>query len=70
MLLIDNWNEWGEGHYIAPCEQFGFGYLDAVRETFTNAPKKHRDVTPADIGRGPYDSLFRRANRAASPENK
>jgi hypothetical protein len=59
MLLLDNWNEWGEGHYIAPCQQYGFGYLDAVREVFTSAPKKHRDIVPGDIGRGPYDSLFR-----------
>jgi hypothetical protein len=59
MLLIDNWNEWGEGHYIAPSHRYGFGHIDAIREVFTCAPKKHRDLVPKDIGRGPYDSLFR-----------
>ena len=31
------------------------GNLDAIREVFTDAPKAHADVTPADAGRGPYD---------------
>ena len=53
MILIDNWNEYGEGHYIFPTHQFGFGYLDAIREVFaTNAPG-HRDVTPNLAGCGP-----------------
>lgn len=25
MLLLDNWNEWSEGHYIAPYREYGFG---------------------------------------------
>jgi hypothetical protein len=58
MLLLDNWNEWGEGHFIAPSTQNGFGYLDAVRHIFTTATEKHRDLVPADVGLGPYDSLF------------
>ena len=36
-------------------QEFGFGYLDAIREVFTDAPKAHDDVTPADAGLGPYD---------------
>ncbi|MGV8096845.1 MAG: glycoside hydrolase family 99-like domain-containing protein [Mangrovibacterium sp.] len=59
MLLLDNWNEWGEGHYIAPCTEYGFGYLDAVREVFTNAPSDHEDLIPEDIGMGPYESAYR-----------
>jgi len=60
ILLIDNWNEWGEGHYVAPCRQYGFGYLDAIREVFTDAPSKHEDLTPEDVGLGPYDNLYKR----------
>jgi len=56
MILIEAWNEWGEGSYIEPHQQFGFGYLDAIRDVFTDAPKKHRDTTPADVGLGPYDA--------------
>ncbi len=54
-LLLDNWNEWSEGHYIAPHRQYGFGYLDAVRRVFSSAPDKHADLVPLDIGLGPYE---------------
>jgi hypothetical protein len=59
MLLLDNWNEWGEGHYIAPYREYGFGYLDAVRRVFSTAPDEHHDLLPEDIGRGPYDADVR-----------
>ncbi len=59
MLLLDNWNEWGEGHYIAPYREYGFGYLDAVRKVFSSAPPAHVDLLPGDIGRGPYDRAIR-----------
>ncbi len=58
MLLLDNWNEWSEGHYIAPYREYGFGYLDAVRSVFSNAPDQHTDLIPEDIGMGPYDSAY------------
>ncbi|MCL2624932.1 MAG: glycoside hydrolase family 99-like domain-containing protein, partial [Planctomycetaceae bacterium] len=61
MLILDNWNEWSEGHYIAPYREYGFGYLDAVRRVFSDAPEEHDDLIPSDIGFGPYDlpkSLF------------
>jgi hypothetical protein len=54
-VLIEAWNEWGEGSYIEPHREFGFGYLDAIRDVFTTAPKAHVDLTPADVGLGPYD---------------
>jgi hypothetical protein len=59
MVMIDNWNEWGEGHYIMPHRQHGFGYLDAIRAVFTEAPAAHEDLIPEDVGLGPYDSRFR-----------
>ena len=59
MLLLDNWNEWGEGHYIAPYREYGFGYLDAVRRVFSTAPPEHEDLIPEDIGMGPYDTAIR-----------
>ena len=63
MLLLDNWNEWGEGHYIAPYREYGFGYLDAVRKVFSDAP----GPTPTccrQIGMGPYDQAYRRQQSA------
>jgi len=59
MLLLDNWNEWGEGHYIAPHREYGFGYLDAVRKVFSTAPQDHQDLLPEDVGLGPYDTAFK-----------
>lgn len=59
MLLLDNWNEWGEGHYIAPYREYGFGYLDAVRRVFAPDARGHTDVLPEDIGLGPYDAAIR-----------
>lgn len=54
-VLVEAWNEFGEGSYIEPHQEFGFGYLDTLREVFTAAPGDHVDLTPADVGRGPYD---------------
>ncbi len=59
LLLLDNWNEWSEGHYLAPHREYGFGYLDSVRRVFSKAREKHTDLVPADIGFGPYDSAFK-----------
>ncbi len=55
MVLVEAWNEWGEGSYIEPHKEYGFGYLDAIRKVFTDAPPAHEDVTPVDAGIGPYD---------------
>ncbi|MDR1964200.1 MAG: glycoside hydrolase family 99-like domain-containing protein [Planctomycetaceae bacterium] len=55
MMILDNWNEWSEGHYLAPYREYGFGYLDAVRRVFSDAPEEHDDLIPSDIGLGPYD---------------
>ena len=55
MIILDNWNEWSEGHYIVPYREYGFGYLDAVRRVFSNAPEEHDDLIPEDIGMGPYN---------------
>jgi hypothetical protein len=54
IVMLDNWNEYGEGHYIFPTRQYGFGYLDAVRNTFSTDDPHHVDLLPEDIGLGPY----------------
>ncbi len=50
MLLLDNWNEYGEGHYIFPTRQYAFGYLDAIRSVFATSPVAHTDYIPEDFG--------------------
>ncbi|MDX9980825.1 MAG: glycoside hydrolase family 99-like domain-containing protein [Lentisphaeria bacterium] len=34
MVLAECWNEFGEGSYLEPCAETGFGYLHALREAF------------------------------------
>ena len=65
VILAEAWNEWGEGSYLEPHKEFGFGYLDAFREVFTGAPKSHDDVTPADVGLGPYDVVMQVGKKTA-----
>lgn len=55
LLIIEAWNEWGEGAYIEPHREFGFGYLDAIREALTGAGGEHSDVAPIDLGRAPLE---------------
>jgi hypothetical protein len=50
LILIEAWNEYGEGEAIEPHREWGFAYLDAVRATFATGRGGHRDVTPADLG--------------------
>ncbi|MBQ2629402.1 MAG: glycoside hydrolase family 99-like domain-containing protein [Kiritimatiellae bacterium] len=56
-------NEWQEGSYIEPNEEYGFGMYDAIRDAFCERPVTGwpKNLRPADVGLGPYDypPLFR-----------
>ncbi len=56
-LILAPLNEWGEGSYAEPCQEFGFGMYESVREVFCQKPEKGwpQNYTPADVGLGPYD---------------
>ena len=45
LLVLSTWNEYGEGTYLMPTEGTGFGYLDAVRNVFTE-DIPHTDIVP------------------------
>lgn len=49
-VIVECWNEFGEGTYIEPTTQFGFGYLDALRTAFCQDNSHHLDVTPRQLG--------------------
>ncbi|MCP4641602.1 MAG: hypothetical protein GY851_14255, partial [bacterium] len=51
MVIAECWNEFGEGSYVEPTTQFGFGALDAMRDAFcTSQNPHHDDVTPQSLG--------------------
>ncbi len=52
--LLEAWNEWGEGSYIEPNTEFGFGDLEAIRSVFARPDGWPQNVAPSDVGLGPY----------------
>lgn len=53
VVLIEAWNEWGEGSVLEPSVERGFGYLDAVRKVFRPKAGSHKDVDSKSLGRRP-----------------
>jgi len=51
LVLFGNWNEFGEGHYIAPTNLYGFGYVDQIRSVFTGASIVDQAPTAAQKAR-------------------
>ena len=49
ILMVDAWNELGEGHWSEPTAGLGFSYLDAVRSVFVGN-SSHTDLVPFDVG--------------------
>lgn len=73
-VISECWNEFGEGSYIEPCTQYGFGYLDALRDAFCPDNPHHVDITPQALGRTvpTYDEIpvFTEADVAAQQGNR
>ena len=55
IFMIDNWNEWDEGHYVAPCHEHGFKYLQAIREELTEKDNLPDYRMPQDLGLTDYN---------------
>ena len=56
LVVLSTWNEYGEGTYIAPAGLNGFGYLDVLRDVYTDFDTPAANVVPdaeqiARIGR-------------------
>ena len=56
-LCLAPLNEWGEGSYAEPNAEHGFGFYEAVRDTFCTPPPGGWPLNygPKDVGLGPYD---------------
>ncbi len=49
VVLVEAWNEFGEGGYVEPTLGRGFDYLDAIRNVFVG-DSPHTDLAPSDVG--------------------
>ena len=58
IFMIDNWNEWDEGHFVAPSHQFGFRYLQAIREELTARDNLPDYRTPQDLGLSTFNKSW------------
>ncbi len=43
IIIIKSWNEWGEGNYMEPDEEFGRGNLEALRDAINDFEKNQKD---------------------------
>ncbi len=59
LVLMPNWNEFGEGHFIMPSACAGFGYVDAVRDVFTEGGA-HEDAVPTEKQKSRFTVLYPR----------
>ena len=57
IVMLPNWNEFGEGHFLLPNASGGFGYLDAMREVFA-ASGAHEYVKPTDQQKRRFTVLY------------
>ncbi|MBN2294596.1 MAG: glycoside hydrolase family 99-like domain-containing protein [Pirellulales bacterium] len=49
-LLIDCWNEWGEGEILAPHAHYGFRMLEAIPKVFAPNETPRPPIVPEDVG--------------------
>lgn len=69
IIMIDNWNEWDEGHFVAPSHKFGFKYLQAIREALTMCDNLPDYRTPQDQGFDGYNKSWKTPDFAKFCEN-
>ena len=58
LVWLSTWNEYGEGTYMMPAGQNGFGYVDVIRNTLTDMPADHTDVVPTLLQRERINHLY------------
>ena len=44
LLFVSNWNEYSEGHYINPTNIYGYGFLENIKDVFTNDKSSHKNL--------------------------
>ena len=49
VVMVEAWNEWGEGAHIEPSEEHGFGYLREIARALGRKPGNERLPSPEEI---------------------
>ncbi|MBP6964968.1 MAG: glycoside hydrolase family 99-like domain-containing protein [Armatimonadetes bacterium] len=49
VVLVEAWNEWGEGACVEPSKEFGFGFLEAIAEVVGKKSPDKRLPTAEEI---------------------
>ncbi|RED54415.1 Ig-like domain-containing protein [Cohnella lupini] len=57
LVMLDNWNEFGEGHFLMPAGLSGFGYVDAIRDVFAGSAS-HTDIVPTQAQKDRIGVLY------------
>lgn len=50
VLLVEAWNEFGEGSFCEPHKRYGFGHLEAIRRVFCPNSPAPQNFGPEDVG--------------------
>ena len=58
IINLATWSEYGEGHYFAPTTYYGFSYMDAVRNVFTNETGEHEDIIPSEHQKDRFNNQY------------
>ncbi len=58
LIMVDNCNEWDEGHYLFPSYRFGFKHLQCIREELTERDNLPDYRMPESLGFGRYDEAW------------
>ncbi len=67
LVMLDNWNEYSEGHALCPSEEYGFAWLDAIREAFAS-PAPHVDIRPTLRQQARMGLMYNPTRRLAHPD--
>jgi hypothetical protein len=49
VIMLQAWNEWGEGNVVEPTQQYGWSYLQAIRSTLGFNPLKNAGLENSDL---------------------
>jgi hypothetical protein len=70
-VCFDTFDEFAEGHYLAPCGLYGFGYYDQVRQKFCGGdPSDHTDTVPTTSQKDRFNNCYPPNRRLVNKEQR